>query len=152
MRIRFHGWQFHIGLTHSQEMIGVNSNLVNGKHFIMWDFDGHDVDKVIPALNMIQKAYTLPTIYILNTGTWYHYHAYCFHSVSWTKLVTILLNTPMLDKGFLQIGFLRGYYTLRISPKNEKYVRLAYTLESTVTETVDKMSIPRVIKYWTKRV
>lgn len=152
MRIKYKGWEFHAGLTHSQQMIGVNSKLEDGKHFIMWDFDNTELDKLSTILHMMQQAYTLSNIYIMSTGTPTHYHAYCFNKVSWNRLVGILLNTPLLDTGFLKVGFLRGYYTLRISPKQGREVKLVSVLASNVPETVTPTEIPEVIKYWTKRV
>jgi hypothetical protein len=133
-------------------MIGVNSTLPDGKHFIIWDFDNVTEEKLAEALSLIQLAYSLPQLYILETGTPGHYHAYCFKTVSWSKLIQIYLATPYLDKGFLQVGFLRGYYTLRISPKNNKSIGLVRVLMSNTPETVDKTALPNTVAYWTKRV
>jgi len=152
MRIKYKGWEFHAGITHSQQMVGVNSKIGDNKHFLMWDFDNVQGYVLVNVLKVLQKKYKLPDIYILDTGTPMHYHAYCFKLVDWYDLVTILNRTPFIDKHFLQIGFLRGYYTLRITPKNLKSITLFSVLPSTVPETVDKLSKPELIWYWTKRI
>lgn len=152
MRLTYKGWQLHVGLTHSQQMLGVNSNLPDGKHFIMWDFDNCQLDNLSNILSIVQSCYNLPNIYILSTGTEGHYHAYCFKRVSWVHLITMLMQTPLLDRSFLQVGFLRRYLTLRISPKNDCFITIQRILRSHIDETVDKTQFPQLVKYWTKRV
>ena len=49
------------------KVIGVNSNLEDGSHILMWDFDDVDLESVKTALKVVQTRYFLSDIIICET-------------------------------------------------------------------------------------
>ncbi len=151
-RLDWRGWRFYIALTHSKLVSGVNSKLQNGQHFLMWDFD--DVEEVIvrEVLANVQKRFKLSAIYLINTGLPNYWHAYCFTKKEWGEVLLILSSTPHLDPVFFKIGCIRGYFTLRYSPKKGRDFKPAIVLGSNHKADVNPFELSNFVKYWTKRV
>lgn len=120
-----------IYLDKNFECEGIHSQITNkeDRHIIMWDFDNVHLDDLRLGLKMIQNYYCLPTIYIVESSP-YRYHAYCFASRSFLETISIISSTPYIDVNFIRLGVIRGYFTLRISPRNGKNNKLADTLIS----------------------
>jgi len=108
---------------------GINSNLPDGRHILLWDFDDNDINNVIDTMRDIQTRESLSNVYIVESSA-KHYHALCFTPVSLTDAIIILSTTPDIDKNFVRIGLMRGFWTLRISPRraNMPKPKLVYTL------------------------
>ena len=111
------------------KVIGVNSELENGLHILMWDFDEIPLPDVRDALKRVQTRYCLSTIHILRTKVPDNYIAYCFSSFSWRTAVEIIAQTEYVDWQFFRFGVYRGHFTLRVTPKNEREIKLAHRLE-----------------------
>lgn len=138
-RLDVKGWRFYVALTHSQKVKGVNSKLPNGKHFLMWDFDGKEYHEIKNSLQAIQRKFKLPKIYLVNTGLEGYYHAYCFKSYDWGLALNILASTEGIDLAYFRIGVIRGYFTLRFTPKGDRDFIPAEILISRYKEDVDPL-------------
>ena len=111
------------------KVIGVNSELESGRHILMWDFDGVPLTVVCYDLRRVQKRYLLSDIHICRTKEPDNYIAYCFSSQDWRTAVEIVAQTHTVDRQFLHFGVYRGHFTLRVTPKNEREIKLAHRLE-----------------------
>jgi len=154
MRFRrdFRGWRLFISLTHSEQVKGINSKLPSGKHFLMWDFDNIGVEDVKASLVRIQNRYKLPRIFIVNTGLDGYYHSYCFKALPFSKVLEILAETQYLDQAYFKIGVIRGYFTLRYTPKRDRPFMPAFILPSVRKEDINPFELTNFCKYWTKRL
>ena len=117
----------------------------------MWDFDNEKEEWVFNDLDYIQERYNLPTIRVLYTGIPGHYHAYCFHECGWLDAREIIAGTPGVDKIYLAIGIIRGYFTLRISEKRGRQLETAFNLFSMYPETANAEEVASFVEYTTKR-
>lgn len=142
---------FYIGLKRIEKVDGYNSMLPGGKHFLMWDFDEIEFCNVKEELLRIQKKYRLPRIYLLNTGRALCWHANCFKALPWEECCSIIAATRGVDKKYVAIGILRGFFTLRYSPVQGKEFEPAIILPSKVKEDVDPMELTSFITYSKKR-
>jgi len=111
------------------KVIGVNSELENGRHILMWDFDNIPLPDVCADLRAVQIRNSLSDIHICRTKEPDNYIAYCFTSQDWRTAVEIVAQTHLVDWQFLRFGVYRGHFTLRVTPKNEREIKLAYRLE-----------------------
>lgn len=152
LRLDYKGWRFYIALTHSQQVRGVNSKLPDGRHFLMWDFDNVGEEDVYEALSYIQERYKLPRIFLVNTGLANYWHSYCFKAVSYPECLHILASTQYLDPVFFKIGVIRGYFTLRYTPKKGRDFKAAIILPSKYAENINPYEVCSFINYWTKRL
>jgi len=111
------------------KVIGVNSELENGRHILMWDFDEIPLEEVCQDLRKVQTRYFLSDIHVCRTKVPDNYIAYCFTSQDWKTAVEIVAQTHKVDWQFLRFGVYRGHFTLRVTPKNEREIKLAHRLE-----------------------
>ena len=133
------------------KVIGVNSELEDGKHILMWDFDDVLLPDICQDLRRVQTRYLLSDIHICRTkepteavtelgengldlivktpATYGNYIAYCFSSQDWKTAVEIVAQTHLVDWQFLRFGVYRSHFTLRVTPKNEREIKLAHRLE-----------------------
>lgn len=153
MNLRFErfGVRFHIGLTRTTTVTGVNSTLAGGGQFLMWDFDDVLRNDVELALLEVQGRFQLPAIRVLSTGIDGYYHAYCFKRCSPEEARAIIATTKHVDKVYLTLGIMRGYFTLRFSPKRKRNIVPAFTLESPLPEDVGPEKVESFVQYTTKR-
>jgi len=143
--------RFHVGFSIQKKVIGVNSQLEDGKHFLLWDFDGLSLGEVMTALEYVQGWFELPSIYILNTGIEGYYHAYCFKKFHWAKAMYALASTRGIDETFFKLGVMRGYWTLRFSDKKDRSFEKVAELESPFEEDVNPYEISSFAEYFTKK-
>jgi hypothetical protein len=157
MKIELAGWHFRfdVALRKTVEVEGINSHIEGtDKHILLWDFDEASLEEIKAILLKIQKDFNLSTIYIIESSPT-HYHAYCFKSCDLPNTLYILSSTPLIDEMFFKLGVLRGYWTLRITPKNKKQkFRLVCILGTTVCYYVSPEEIAfvkklNVVKYTT---
>jgi len=137
IKIRIGSWRFTFTIAPITDVIGVNSQLNNGKHIIMWDFDNEELYAVEATLKIVQVMHGLPNIYILTTGKPKHYIAYCFESCTWRQSIEIVAATHFVDPNFFKYGVYREHWTLRVSPKEGRKPKLVYTLHSPKPETAN---------------
>ena len=86
------------------------------KHMLLWDFDYLNLDDIIESLEKVQQDYNLPSIYVIKSSP-DSYHAYCFMSRSFRETINIISATTTVDMAYLRLGIVRGYFTLRITPR-----------------------------------
>lgn len=106
-----------------RKVIGVNSELEDGKHILMWDFDNVSIDSVLSALKRVQTRYFLSAIHILETKKDTNYIAYCFSAQEWRRACEIVGQTEYVDWNFFRFGVYRGHFTLRVTPKDDREIR-----------------------------
>ena len=111
------------------KVIGVNSELEDGRHILMWDFDDVPLDIVKDSLKKMQTRYWLSAIHICRTKKPDNYNAYCFSSQDWRTACEIVASTQNVDWQFFRFGVYRGHFTLRVTPKNGRMIKLADRLE-----------------------
>ena len=130
--------------AHITKVIGVNSELKDKNHILMWDFDDVSLDYVKIALKTVQARYFLSDIIILNTGKLDCFNAWCFTAVPWHKAVEIVASTGFVDWGFFRYSVWRYHFTLRTSPKNGR--------DSNVVARLEGYELPTAkiedLKYW----
>jgi hypothetical protein len=115
----------------------------------MWDFDDTPLEFIIKELSEIQQICDLPRIYILNSGKPNHYMAYCFARLPWEEAYGIVAWTRHVDWNFLKYAAVRGHFTLRVSSKNGRKIRLVHVLESSMPETAHVKELKSWVKYET---
>tara|TARA_Y100000310_G_scaffold320836_1_gene377687 strand:+ start:147 stop:617 length:471 start_codon:yes stop_codon:yes gene_type:complete len=147
----FKHWRLSVHFYRAHPVDGVNSETRDGQHVLMWDFDNTDYFKVAAVLRLAQDFYDLPPIYILESSPG-GYHAYCFASQAFPQALAVVGLTPGIDKVFLAISTLRGYFTLRMSDKKGGILKLAGVLDSDIPEEVDPVrDMVSFTKYWTRK-
>lgn len=144
LKARIGKWRIHFSMAYVYDVIGINSTLPDGKHILMWDFDNSILETATSALRLIQLIYDLPNIYILNSGKPNRYIAYCFVRMTIQQVAEILSATPFICWGFLKWGIIRNRWTLRVTPKCGRVIRLVGILPSTRPEE----ATPQELKGW----
>lgn len=128
-RFTIKNWRMTLTIARIAKVIGVNSELENGRHILMWDFDEIPLVEVCFDLGIVQTRYHLSDIHICRTKEPDNYIAYCFTSQEWKTAVEIVAQCHAVDWQFLRFGVYRGHFTLRVTPKNEREIKLAYRME-----------------------
>lgn len=135
-------YQLRLYFSRMAKRTGVCSQIYQqkDKHILLWDFDDTPLEQIEAVLLVSQMRYTLPAIHIISSSP-NSYHAYCFTSRSFREIIHILSATDKIDLKYLRLGMVRGYYTLRITPrKNDNFV-LIKTLPSVTENETNNMSI-----------
>jgi len=151
LKLKLKSWVASISLTRLTQVVGVHSNLKDGRHILMWDFDDLKLIKVRTALAFVQWTYHLPKIYILNTGTPHHYIAYCFKALPWIRTVEIIAATKGIDQNYFRLGVIRKHWTLRISDKEGRKIKLVYIIPSKVPEDTNADKLFSYVRYNTMK-
>ena len=153
MNVRWENRLFtvYVGLNRVMMVDGYNSMLPSGKHFLMWDFDDVAIGDIQLTLFQIQAKHELPQIWLLNTGRENNWHANCFKALPWEECRAIIAQTKYVDKKYLAIGILRGFFTLRYSPVGKREFKPAIVLPSEVKEDVNPYELMSFITYPKKR-
>lgn len=142
-------WRFTFSMAPITKVVGINSNLPDGKHILMWDFDTGTEAQVMEALMHVRDKYNLPTIRIARTGKEHGYHAICLVRVDWRTCVEVLAATPFLDWTYFKYGVYRGHFTLRVSPKCFRHITYRSMLRGHGLENVSIKELQSVTKYET---
>jgi len=148
---RILNWRITFTIAPVVDVVGVNSNLPDNNHIIMWDFDDTDLATVVRELSTVQIKYNLPRIYIFETKKRQNYIAFCFKRCSWEKSVEIVACTRGVDRNFFKYGVYREHWTLRVTPKNGRKIRLITILESKAHEDCSIRELKSWVKYETLR-
>lgn len=131
-------FQIRIYASRQLKRVGVCSQQYDtpDRHALMWDFDGEELQPLISNLSNLQLKYNLSNIYITESSSG-NYHAYCFTSRTFLEIIHILSDTPNIDMSYLRLGIIRGYFTLRITPRNnEPNFKLVKVLASAYPEEI----------------
>jgi len=132
-----------------QHIQGMCSDTRNGKHILMWDFDDIPFKAVKDVLWAAQKKYNLPDIIILETKENANYIAYCFAERDFKSALGIVLNTPLVCWNFWRLSVMRGFFTLRFSPKDGRIPTWRATLPGYKTADVKIDDLVHAVKYET---
>lgn len=128
-RITIGGFRLTFSAAHITKVVGVNSQLDDGRHVLMWDFDNTTLDKVAEALKKVQTRYFLSDIHILETKENSNFAAYCFTAVSFRRALEILFATDGVCLSFLKFCVIREHLTLRVTPKGGRMPFLVAKLD-----------------------
>jgi len=148
-KARIGNWRIHFSMAYVYDVIGINSQLPDGKHILMWDFDKDTPEEVIYHLAVIQQFFNLPKICILNTGKINRHIAYCFKRVTLQKATEIISATAGVCWGFLKWGIIRNKFTLRVTPKCGRKIHLVDILHSNVPEDAKPQELQNWVQYET---
>lgn len=122
MKVELFGlrFRFDISVKRIVEVTGINSNIADSQddHILLWDFDNSDMLDIALSLRKIQRDWGLPKIHIVQSSP-QHYHALCFTRIPKPFVLQILSSTPNICDTFFKLGVMRGYWTLRITPKQQ---------------------------------
>jgi len=152
IRLNYKKLGFFVSLSWSRQVQGINSDLPDGRHFLMWDFDGLECSEVFDTLRDVQRYFMLPAITVMQSSDSRHHHAYCFDGNSFPRAQYILNSTPNVDPMYLKFGAIRKYFTLRITDKKIGPITKCGVLPSAVIESVDPLEANHMETYWTKRL
>jgi len=131
------------------KVIGVNSELGNGQHILMWDFDDINLDVVKQELRIVLTRYCLSDIHILRTKEPDNYIAYCFTALDWRRAIEIVAATGAVDLQFLRFGVYRGHFTLRVTPKGKRTPYLVDRLDGYTLPTCTPLDLRSWVRYET---
>lgn len=123
--------QFRIYFSTLEKRKGICSQKDTNEdlHALLIDFDNSELSDIVKSLRLIQIKYHLPTIFVLKSSP-HSYHAYCFTARPFMKVIHILSDIPEIDKSYFRLGIVRGYFTLRITPRKGEKFGLIKTLAS----------------------
>jgi len=142
-RFRFY---LNANLRRVKTVTGVNSQIDDNTHFLMWDFDDVPLSTVEESLKSVQDMFYLPAISIIKTKE-YGYHAYCFKACSFVEARGIIGLTANVDRHFLAAGCSRGYFTLRFSEFEGRGFEHCITLFSDIKSDLDYSDINCFVEY-----
>lgn len=131
------------------KVIGVNSNLGDGKHVLMWDFDDIELRNVRTALWLVQDTYQLSDIHLLRTKKPHNYIAYCFTALEWRQAVEVIAATRLVDWQFFRFGVYRGHFTLRVTPKGDRGIQFVEILSGETPPNCTPSDLLSWVKYET---
>lgn len=101
------------------------------KHIIMWDFDDVTRRQVRDALWDVMERLRLPDVYFWHTGRDGSYHAVCLDPFDFSDVIHALMLTRHVEPAYIALSVMRGYCTLRYTPKgNERPAGLEVLLGS----------------------
>jgi len=135
-----------ISLRRVREVTGVNSQVDEDTHFLMWDFDEIPLPIVIDSLKAVQRMFNLPAISIVQTKA-NNYHGYCFRACSFIEARGIIAFTPNIDRHYLAAGCGRGYFTLRFTDVKGQEFKHVMTLTSDIEPDLDYTDINSFVQY-----
>jgi len=136
-------------IAHVAKVVGVNSNLEDGRHILMWDFDGVPLEEVKEALKVVQNRYLLSDIRILETKEGENWIAYCFTALDWRRVVEIIAQTELVDWQFFRFGVYRGHFTLRVTPKGDRSIKFKTKLEGLTLPNCTPEDLKSWVRYET---
>jgi hypothetical protein len=148
-RITIKNIRFTLTIARITKLIGVNSELEDGRHILMWDFDDIPLGKVMDELSIVQARYFLSDVHVLKTKEPDNYIAYCFDSLEWREAVEVIAATPSVDWQFFRFGVYRGHFTLRVSPKGERHICLTARLGGYKLPDVKPSGLKSWVRYET---
>lgn len=151
MILKFRIGHIRITFTIAQviDVLGVNSKLKDGNHILMWDFDKSTLEEVRKELRIVQRNWTLPDVYILQSSTPENYIAYCFKRCSWIEARTIVGSTLGIDENFFKWAIFRKRFTLRVGIKCGYIPLCVSILKGLVPAEVEIPELKSWVKYET---
>ena len=153
IRKRIGKMRFSLVVGGITDVIGVNSNIGEDSHIIMWEFDDPDLTKIKQELWATQVFHSLPSIHISESHPGGGYHAYCLHQCTWMQSLHIVSGTRFVDPRFVTMCAMRNHWTLRQTSKGQGAPRFIETLESEIPETAKMEDLGSWVQYevWPKK-
>jgi len=150
IRFKLFGRRITFAIAKVTDVIGVNSNLPDGKHVIMWDFDNVWFYNVRDALIKVRDMFKLPEIYIFHMGKENSFTALCLKRCTWKDSIKVVAMTDYVCPSFFKYGVYRERWTIRISPKEGRVVKPCATILSLHGKgDVDPRELKSFVKYET---
>jgi len=129
------------------EVTGINSNLQDGSHIVMWEFDSPEPSNMLGQLRLAQQYHCLSDIHIARSSEGGGYHAYCFTALPWIYSMHVVSGTGGVDPGYISMCAMRGHWTLRTSDKGRGAPQHWLTLPSNVPPDCDKHDLIGGVNY-----
>lgn len=107
-------------------VVGVNSLLKDGRHVPLIDCDEITLDELKVEVQRLLSQFHLTHASIVSTGRPNSYHVYLWHAVTFRKAIEIVAACRYTDLKHLHFSIRRGYFTLRISKKMNRDVKLVH--------------------------
>ncbi len=143
--------RFTLTISRTTEVIGVNSNVQNDRHILLWDFDNVRLARVSSILRPICRKNRLSNVYIFRTRKDHdNYHAFCLKSFTLAAAVSIIAATPEVDWAFVKWGVVRSHFTLRIGPKDDEIPWFVRTIKGRGVADVTWRDLKGYTKYETR--
>ena len=137
-------------LAKTVDIYGVNSELTDGRHILMWDFDGVSLERVKRILSYRQGDLSLPKIHIFQSrADGMGFHAYCFQCCAFSEAVSIVADTAHVDWDFVKWAVIRGRFTLRLSPKGGYIPHEVAVLPSVIADNSAPEDMRSYVRYET---
>lgn len=146
-RNRIRSWRIALSVGRVTDVKGINSELKDGKHIIMWEFDETHWEIVHGALSTAQRNFGLSTIYVARSHPGGGYHAYCLLAVNWIRSIHIVSGTALVDPGYINMCAMRGHWTLRLTDKGMGAPHHWMQLASFVEETAQIYDLKSYVQY-----
>ncbi len=146
-RIRIGRFQVSLMAGLVTKVQGINSNLKDGKHIIMWEFDETDKLAVLGSLQAAQAMYQLPDIYVAESHPGGGFHAYCFEAMSFIESLHIVSGTVLVDPNYITMCAMRQHWTLRLTDKGQGQPEYMETLESLFHATANTADLVGMVEY-----
>jgi len=134
-----------------EDQKGMCSNTKSGKHILMWDFDDTRFGWVSAELRAIQEKYQLPKITLLETKDDTNFIAYCFEELEWKDALAIVLDTPGVCWNYFRLSVIRGYFTLRYTPKSGRYPHFRAEIPGKSPQKIGVDDLVHAMKYETSK-
>lgn len=147
LRHRFGPYRAALSIGRVTDVQGVNSELADGQHCLMWEFDGSEFAPVYAALMGAQAAWALPRIIIARSHPEGGFHAYCFQRATWLRSLSIVASTDGVDPAWINLCAMRGHWTLRLTDKGQGAPLYHSALPSMVPDTCSMLDLVRYVKY-----
>jgi len=116
------------------------------KHLCMWDFDNCSLKTVIESLTPVQNKYNLPDIHIYADNKENSYRASSPSRLTFNQLLHVLIDTPNIDRHYIEWTLKKGHATIRIGNKaGRNNQNLVYTIinNNNITDYPEKMNFER---------
>lgn len=128
---------------------GINSNLKNGLHVPMFDFDYINIRELETEMMRLRDEFNLGQILIMNTGKYDSYHGIVLNAMSWRDAVALVASCKYTDLKHLQFSLRRGHFTLRVLPKAGRKLYLTSIIRSENPSDVRIKDIDSYVLYET---
>jgi hypothetical protein len=131
------------------EVSGVNSVTKDGFHIPMIDTDECSLAQCIEEIRKLQRVYKLGAASICSTGRPDSYHIYIWTKMSWKDAIQVVSSCKIGDLKHLYFSLRRGHFTLRISDKKGRKVKLIEEVVSKYKSNCDFNDLDSFVKYET---
>jgi hypothetical protein len=144
--------QFELTVRRVVWVKGFVSKLDDDRHILMWDFDGVSENEVRHALSEAITRWVLPDVLVWSTGRPYSWHAVCLEPYSFEDALAIVATTKYVDKWYVALAALRGYFTLRYSSKGKESLGKSFWVYGAGTPSLTWNDVKRGVRYPTAKI